>query len=861
MTRITTAPARSSRAALFALFTICIALPSSGLTQEQPTPTDGMVLPDASVTTRDDATSLELNPAGLGYMHTGELAFGMQWAEDDREGLETEGGGLFLAGGTGRLGGGFGVQWLDRPDLTEQQSEYRKYTLGAAISTDLNLSFGAAYNFFGSGDSKQIDELSSWDAGVQWRPSENVGFGFHARDINRPFLDEDGEALPIRTAIGAALRFFDGRALLDSTASFTTDGDSMELTPRVLIEPIDGLRIFGRSDFDFQFEDEQSTASWARTIVGLALNTTSLGIEGATHIDHGGADDIAGYSGLAWLSDGKRRSAARPTDQWVLIDLTGGIDEQPVSRVFGTSTQSFMSLMVDLENMADDPDIAGVVFNVGESDLGYGQIWEVRRAIERLRAANKQTVSMLTNPTYRETYLASAAEHLWLLPAEPYAPTGLNLKVTSYAEALANAGIRAEFLRIGQYKSAPESYTYKEPSPESLEQTERYLDGLYTRTVGALADDRGLSVERVEEMVDNVPLHPVEAIEKGFVDETVYLDYIEQQLEEKFGVGASLSRGYDDETPAEMRWGVSPEIAVVVIEGAIVRGRSGSTPIVDQVLTGSDTLTRIFDRLRRAPNVAAVVVRVDSPGGSAVGSDLIYRAMRRLAEEKPVVASMGNVAASGGYYVAAGADEIYASPNTLTGSIGIFAGKFSISRLAEFIGINSTELKRGDKSGAFNLYRPWSEEERDGVSQMITYLYKLFIQQVARTRPLTAEEVDAVGRGRIWDGASAEEQKLVDHLGGTIDAIHRAEALSGLEPGVANYKLYPDTLELFDLGPMASSEGVLAKLFGAQNATAQLSGRSALAGLVRRIGKAILLPALFEDGEALMLLPHVIELD
>lgn len=859
MTRIMMALPRPSRAALFALFTICIALPSSGLAQEQPTPTDGMELPDSSVTTRDDATSLELNPAGLGYMNTGELALGTQWAEDDREGLETEGGGLFFAGGTGTFGGGFAVQWLDRPDLTEQQSEYRKYTLGGAISTESNFSIGAAYNFFGSSDSRQLDELSSWDMGVQWRPSENVGFGFHARDLNRPFLDEEGEALPIRTAIGAALRFFDGRALLDSTASFTTDGDSMELTPRLLIEPIDGLRLFGRSDFDFQFDDDQSTASWARTIVGLALNTTSLGVEGATHIDHTGEDDVAGYSSLVWLSGGKRRSAAESTEQWALIDLTGGIDEQPVSRVFGTSTKSFMSLMVDLEKMADDPNIAGVVFNVGKSDLGYGQIWEVRRAVERLRAANKQTVSMLTNPTYRETYLASAAEHLWLLPAEPYAPTGLNLRVTSYAEALANAGIRAEFLRIGDYKSAPESYTYKEPSPESLEQTNRYLDGLYTRTVGALADDRGLSAERVEEMVDNVPLHPVEAIEEGFVDETVYLDSIEQQLEEKLGVRASLSRGYSDETRAEMRWGVPPEIAVVVIEGAIVRGRSGSTPIVDQALTGSDTLTRTFDRLRRDDNVAAVVVRVDSPGGSAVGSDLIYRAMRRLAEEKPVVASMGNVAASGGYYVAAGADEIYASPNTLTGSIGIFAGKFSISRLAEFIGINSTELKRGEKSGAFNLYRPWSEEERDGVSRMITYLYKLFIQQVARTRPLSADEVDAVGRGRIWDGVSAEEQKLVDHLGGTIDAIQRAEALAGVEAGVANYKLYPDTLELFDLGPMATSEGILAKLFGEENATAQLDGRSALAGLVRRIGRAILLPALFEDGEALMLLPHVIE--
>lgn len=828
--------------------------------QDGPSPSDGFLLPDASITTQSDAASLEVNPAGLGFIDGGELAIGWQDAADDVEGLAQEGGAVFFAGGSGSFGGGFSVQWLDRPELGAEMAEYRKYSLGAALSSEKNMSVGAAFNFFGSSDSEVLDDVTSWDLGFQWRPSQHVGFAAHIRDLNQPFLgDEDEGALPIRTSLGTALRFWNGRAVLSSAFAFTSDGDSIFLRPRLLIEPIDGVRLFARTEFDFESRNGTNTASWEQTIAGLALNTSALGIESAAILDTGDDAEFAGQTHLAWVGAGKRRSFAQRDKRWILVDLTGGIAEQPVSSIFGPSVDSFMSLLVDLEMMAQDSTVEGVVLNVGQSDLGYGQIWEVRQAVERLQKAGKRTVSMLTNPTFRETYLASAAEKVWLLPAQPYSPDGLSLSITTYAEALAKAGIEAEFVRIGRFKSAPESYTYRQPSRESLSQTNRYLDGLYSRTIQALAQDRDMTAARVKEMVDNVPLLPDRAVEQGFVDDVVYLDHIRRKLEEDFGVRRQLERGYERKIPGDMRWGISPEVAVVVIEGAIVRGRSGRTPIINQVLTGSDTLTQIFDRLRRDANVRAVVVRIDSPGGSAVASDLIFREMRRLAEAKPVVASMGNIAASGGYYVAAAADEIYASPNTLTGSIGIFSGKFSISRLADVIGINSTQLERGERSGSFDLYHPWTEQERDSVSRTITYLYKLFLQQVARGRPLSAEEVDAVARGRIWDGASAEDKKLVDQMGGLMDAIHRAESLAGLQPGAADYKIYPKTTGVLDVSSTSVSAELLGKLFGDSLSRSRLAEDSALAGLVRRLGKAVLLPSIYQDGEALMLLPQVIE--
>ncbi|MFW5967844.1 MAG: signal peptide peptidase SppA [Persicimonas sp.] len=845
-----------------------LALPASVEAQQsERSPTEGLLIPDASLTTRDDATSLELNPAGLGFMDTAEAAVGLHRATADRRGRDPEGVGGFLATGNGAFGMGFAAQWLDRPGFAyhEAVNDYRKYTLGAALSGGSDLSLGLAYNFFGSGDSQSLDDLSSWDAGIQWRPSEIWGFGFHARDFNQPFVSED-ESLPIRTGIGTAFRFFDGRAILDSTATYDSRGDWLGVTPRLLVEPVDGVRLFTRADFDIPLRDQSSGEGWNQTLFGLALNTNNFGVESAAHLDQSGENaEFSGQSHLAWISGDKRRSVAEPTGRWVLIDLTEEIQERPISQVLGGSTPSFLSVMHKLQEMADDPTIEGVVFNIGDSEFGYGQAWELRQAIQELGEAGKTTVGLLNNPTYRkahrETYLASAAQHVWLLPTTQYAPQGMSVTLTSYAEALANAGIRAEFLRIGDYKSAPEAYTRREPTPESIEQTESYLDNMYERTVRALADDRGLETDEVKETVDHVPLYPEEAIEEGYIDEPVYPDQLDDRLQSGLNASARLQEGYEVSRRAEDRWGSAPEVAVVVVDGTIIRGESGQMPLIGEMVSGSDTLSEVIDQLRRDPGVKAVVVRVDSSGGDAIASDLIYRELRGLARHKPVVASMGNVAASGGYYVAAGADEIFATPNTLTGSIGIFTGKFSISKLSEFIGIGSTQLKRGERAGQSDMYRPWTEEQREGIAEGINYLYHLFIQQVARTRPLDAEEVDEVGRGHIWDGEQAKERKLVDEVGSLTDAIERAESLAGIEPGEADYEVYPDPLRLVEGGTTPLVQRVAGQIFGEQVVGPHATPSSPLARLLEDLGRGILLPALFEDGQSLALLPYVVSVE
>ena len=240
-----------------------------------------------------------------------------------------------------------------------------------------------------------------------------------------------------------------------------------------------------------------------------------------------------------------------------------------------------------------------------------------------------------------------------------------------------------------------------------------------------------------------------------------------------------------------------------------------------------------------------------------MASDLIYRGIRRLSTKKPVIASMGNVAASGGYYVAAGADEIFATPNTLTGSIGIFSGKFSISELADFIGLNAQRIERGEKSGLFDIYEPWTEGERESVARSITYLYQLFLQQVARTRPLTAEQVDEVARGRIWAGEAARERKLVDRRGGLMDAINRAEELAKLEHGQAHYRTYPAPTGLLAMRPDAKVRQWMEERLSPGNQHAWAA--SAAGAFLRTWSEALMLPLVFKSEEPLMMMPHYID--
>ncbi|TMB13816.1 MAG: signal peptide peptidase SppA, partial [Deltaproteobacteria bacterium] len=350
------------------------------------------------------------------------------------------------------------------------------------------------------------------------------------------------------------------------------------------------------------------------------------------------------------------------------------------------------------------------------------------------------------------------------------------------AAGLDKLGVKAEFFRVGAYKNAPDLFTRTGMSGEQREVESSLLDDLYGRYVKRISDTRHLDESKVKSLLDEGILKPGEAVQAGLIDGLVYPDQLEEEAGKVLGAKVILNKvGTEEPALRELRWGGRPRIAVVRVVGDIVRGEGGRDPFGVVRLAGSDG---IIGRIRHAaddPAVSAIVVRVDSPGGDGTASDLIWRELVRARKEKkkPVIASMGDVAASGGYYVAAGADVIFAEPATITGSIGVFIGHFDASVLLGKLGLNLMTLKRGASADLFNPDRSLSEAERKTLQAWVEAFYADFVSRVAQSRGLTEAEVHRVAQGRVWTGAQALEHKLVDRLGGLEDALAEAKRRSG----------------------------------------------------------------------------------
>ena len=829
-----------------------------------PTPSDGIPLADRSITAQDDAASVEVNPAGLSFMRNAEFQYNLHLATPDFDRTVDAGHALFLAAGLGGIGLGFGAQALFSPGIggPDVSGDYRKYTFSGALGDGNTASVGLSLNFFGSDTSEKLDRLKTIDAGAQVRLNQYIGLGFFARDLNSAFLEEE-LALPVRYGMGGLLRLWDGRIQLDQEVGYTQSSRFIDLTSRVVLEFVDGLRIFGRGEFSVTTDRAIAASSIAGVVAGLEISLGSFGVMGGATTQFNNGAAISGQSYSVWAGSNKKRGLIDINERWILLEMTGGFSDLPSGGLFGPSSQNFTELLVALDEILVEDSIEGVVLNIADPGLGWGQMWEVIDRLEALKKAGKKTVAVLQAANTRSVMIGSAADKLWITPNIVYEPTGVFGQIVNYQQAFEKLGLEAEFLRVRDYKSSPEAYVNAKPSKESLEQTNAYIDMLYKSLVGAIAEGRNKSEADVMAMIDNSPLYPDEAVKQGFVDAVIYPDEVKEQLKATFGKKITLKEGFEATPTSEERWERSPEVAILVISGAIVAGNSGASPLGDGALSGANTVVGSIEKLRKDRNVKAVVLRVDSPGGSALASDQIYRELRRLAQKKPVITSMGNIAASGGYYVAAGTDEIMATPMTLTGSIGIFAGKFSLGSIGGKYGINTTELPRGKRSGAYSLWTPFNDEQRAFVAKYIAYLYRLFLEQVAHTRPLTTDQVDEVARGHVWGGKDALDRKLVDSNGGLIQAIRRAEELAGLQPRQARYELYPRVgASLSAVQGTRAYDWVDGWIDARDNAwrdTATLA--IPLLRLIESIGTQALYPMLYEQGEALMLPPHVLVIE
>jgi protease-4 len=382
-----------------------------------------------------------------------------------------------------------------------------------------------------------------------------------------------------------------------------------------------------------------------------------------------------------------------------------------------------------------------------------------------------------------EYSVASAADRIYAAPQAVLLVNGFSATALFAAAGLDKVGVKAEFFRVGAYKNAPDFFTRTGMSGEQREVTTSLLDDAFARYVTRVTRSRGLTEGSFKALLDQGILSPREAQKAGLLDGLIYPDQLEEEAGKLLGRKVAL-RKISVEPPSvrDTRWGAGRRIAVVRVEGDIVRGDNARDPFGVVNAVGSDPIVRAIRRAADDPEVAAIVVRIDSPGGDGTASDLIWRELYRARKEKkkPVVASMGDVAASGGYYVAAGADEILAEPSTVTGSIGVFIGHFDATELFGKLGISLVTTKRGESADLFEPNRSLTDLERKTMQAWVDDFYKSFVERVSEARNLSFEQVDKIARGRVWTGAQALENHLIDKLGSLQDAIAEARLRAGL---------------------------------------------------------------------------------
>lgn len=821
---------------------------------QQHSPTEGVAAPLPSLVDRSDALSLELNPAGLAHLEGFDLGLVYHQSSDDlRQGTAA----LLAFELFDGFGLGYSLQFMDTGALQDPHlaHDYRKHSLGLGLGGDLSL--GLAWNLLGSSHDPALDKLSGWDLGLQYRINRWLGLAMAARDLNAPFLD--GVAIHPQVSFGAALRFWEGRLLLESQARLRADDD--RLYPRLLaaVEPLDGVRLFGHVelDTDRSLRDQRQL----RAFLGLELNTGALGVASG-----GSLGDVTGAGLAVRLSSVPHRSLFSPPRTFQRIELRGNLSERQGRDLLGRPVgTSFLSLLRALDKMGQDPNVDGVVLDIEDVSMGYGQLWELRTRILALRDAGKKVVAYLNSTSQRDYYLATAADKVFMGPSLTFDARGLALTQSYFRAALDKIGVQPQFIRIAEYKSAPESYTRESPSEPAEEALNAFLDAVWQHMLTAMAEGRGLPPGQMEGLIQTAPHTPDQALQEDLVDRILYADELPEALRELYP-GASMV----DHKPQRQKsydWGRDPIIAVIHIDGNIVTGDGGVNPVLGGVSTGDEAIRKITDWASRNSQVRAVVVRIDSPGGSAIASDRIFRHLRKLSEKKPVLVSMGDIAASGGYYAAAAGQEIYCSPTTLTGSIGIFSGKFALDQLYQKVGYHSVTQKRGQHADLYSLDKPWDEEEQRVIRDQITYLYELFLSQVSAGRDMPRDEIHEVARGRIWSGIDAQRVGLCDKHGGLLDTLQEAARRADLDLDHVRIASLPNGASLSPLGLVPSlhtgqlSEGFLATWDQdqAQDDQARYDAYAPLRHLMAPLRTAATLGVLYKDGEALALLPFRVE--
>ncbi len=487
---------------------------------------------------------------------------------------------------------------------------------------------------------------------------------------------------------------------------------------------------------------------------------------------------------------------------WGHIEIKGAYPEHTaLPGLFGELSESLSDCLARFDKAATDDALQGLILRIENPSIGWAKLNEIRSAIAKVRKAGKKVYAYVDDAASMDYLIAVACDEVVMPEPGVLMFLGLRAEVSFYKNLFDKLDVKAEMLRVGEYKSAAEPYSRTEMSKEFREEMEAVLDSYFSQMKSIVSEARKLPLEKVADAIDNGPFTAAKAKELGLIDRLAYPDELEnlvkggpdskvkitkkygkKKLDTDFSGFTGMVKMMDLLMGIEQpkRKTTNAKLAIINAVGPIMTGASSSDPFTGEGTIGSETLSKAIRQANEDTSVKAIVMRVDSPGGSALASDLIWRELELV--QKPFVISMGDVAASGGYYIAMNADKIYAEPGTITGSIGVVGGKLATQGLFDKIGINTSIITRGKNAGVMSMTTPFSDSERAAMQQMMNDIYKQFTMKAAKGRKMEYETLEKLARGRIYTGLQAKELGLIDEVGTLADAIAEAKKLAGLKP-------------------------------------------------------------------------------
>lgn len=712
---------------------------------------------------RDDGAAVLYNPAGAAFQRGWEAGLGLRLTNHATVGDGVYGYTSYTAPFGLSIAGGLVARTADYSGVTGFVSAgYRAGAFAAALR----------YRVYSADDGGPMHGMSTSDLGLVWRPASFMALSLVVDNLWEP-RRADGFRLGRVYRMESGWRLPNGRFGTGIEATFHEKGagspelSKWDLAWNARATVLRGFDLFAAAGMNVGGDRLSPTVS-----AGLTIHQGRLASEMAFHVHPvDGGQNLYGGSALFRVVQRPAAPLSYTQKGLLKIQLSGSVHERP-SKGFLTQggEPAFTDILMDLRRAATHPQLEGVYLHLSGTKLGVGQLWELRQALDGVRAAGREVVVYIERGGLRDLYLAAGASLIMTSPSFVAEDAGMMAERIYLGDFLARFGVEATFVRVGEYKSAVEMFTRSTPSAEADESLVAYIQQVWSVIAHGLCEGRAASSCPGGRFPVHAPINARTLEASHWSDGVGYEDELPQRLRQHFGVSYQAVDRSVFTTFRSERWGQQPSIAVIHINGSIAAGTSGVNPLTGAPYTGSRSIEREVRQILDDASIKGVIVRVDSPGGSAFASDEMLRALAGLRRAgMPVRISFGNAAASGGYYVSAFDAPIYSAPTTVTGSIGIYAGTFAIDDLLSSVGVNRVYNSVGGPAKLFQG-REWSTDELAWMQASVDFGYERFVSLVADARGMTTEQVDAVARGRIWSGRDALARSLVQHEGSFLDA-------------------------------------------------------------------------------------------